>query len=154
MLRMSILSVYLGLVACIGLTFGPLEPLAYGLYNWFAIVGTNPSFTPITTDMSMMTSKAGENNFSKPLVFIAKNGNNQWVEIPPAQMDLYLLRIPIILFLEQAAEGVDLKEARFAICHQLKEKLGEDPLGFAVREAEPMGLLLNKEFSCDFAAVQ
>ncbi len=154
MLRLSILSLYLLLVSAIGLTFGPFENTAYQLYNIFSILGTNPSFTPVTVDMSMMTNKEGDNNFSKPLQLIAYQSDESWRVLLPNELDLYRHKIPIILLLEQAADGVDLVEARYALCHQLAIKLGGPLQSFAVTEGriQTTDFLFQREFDCAFAS--
>ncbi len=156
MLRLSILSLYLCLVSAIGLTFGPFEDTAFQLYNIFSTLGTNPSFTPVTSDMSMMTNEKGSNNFAKPLQLIAYQSAESWRVFLPSELDLYRLKIPIILLLEQAAEGIDLKEARYAICHQLAKELGGPLISFAVTEGriQVSDFLFQREFDCDFTPIE
>lgn len=149
------MSLILLLVSCIGLTFGPVEPMAYGLYNVFSVLGTNPSFSPITVDMSMMTSIDGENNFVSPLHLEAVSENSESLVLRPSDLNLYRLKIPIILLLEQAVDQVDLTEARYAICHQLQNLLGKKLLSFSVKKrSDAIGeSLFQKEFLCDFATL-
>ena len=153
MVRLSILSLYLLLVSGIAFSFGPLEDFSYGLYNLFSVVGSNPSFTPVTSDMSMMTSPTGDNNFSQPLEFVLTTKEGRLIPVSPKSMNLYKHRIPIILFMEQAYDGVDLVEARYAICDQMRKLAKEELQSFSIRNskvgsADPA---FNKEYSCEFS---
>ena len=152
MIRLSIISLFLSLVCLIAFSFGPLESLSFRIYNLLDVIGTNPSFTPLTSDMSMMTSEKGENNFADSFKIRVKTNGGETKVFPPSSMNLYLHRIPMILFVEQAYDGVDLVEARYAVCHQMKRYFRTPILSFSIRsDTKNNNLVFNRDYSCEFS---
>jgi hypothetical protein len=151
MVRLSIVALTLVCVSLIGLTIPPMEDLAYISHNLLEPLGINPSFTPITVDMSMMTSNQGHNNFDREIQYLVKTVSGK-KPITPSTLNLYLDKIPMILFLEQAYDMVDLVEARYGICQRLKQLTGEKVESFSLETARKhhRANIFNRDYSCVF----
>lgn len=152
MVRLSIVALILLCVSFIGLTFPPFEKMAYLSYNLIEPLGINPSFTPITIDMSMMTSGDGQNNFDNKISVFALDESQKYL-IPAKKMKLYTEKIPIILYLEQVQDGVDLIEARFSVCNRLKKITGAEVRAFVIETENKVGAspVFNRKYSCEFS---
>lgn len=152
MYRLSIISLTLVLVLFGGLNFSPFElgfSLSYRVLEPFQM---NPSITPITYDMSMMTSQSGDRNLREGLQFQIKI-MKVWATLSEQEMDFYLLRIPSILYFEQFAQNIKIEELRFGICHNLKTQVGEqvESYRFYHPAMSKDHEVFNQEISCQFS---
>ena len=115
-----------------GLPFGPLEGLSIWIYKRFLPLGMDVSMTPLTYDMSMLTT----NGFPvyKKTIDITLFSNNSKTTLHPKKLKLYNHKIPIILYYEMLIYNLDIIETKYAICNQFQRFLDTKITGFKLSQ--------------------
>lgn len=128
-----------------GLPFGPLESLSERAYESLLPLGLDVSMTPLTYDMSMLTTENSQ-NYSKKHNLILFSGHLR-TTISPGELKLYNHKIPIILYYEMLYYGMDVVENRYALCNQFQTFLKTKITGFQLFQEELEGNDLYKGFN-------
>jgi hypothetical protein len=119
-LRSVFISLLLGAVLSIGVPLEPFLSWSNRLQPWLEFLGIDVSMTPITYDMTM-----GNGFEKKKIDLIVKMANGDQHVINVSRLNLYKVKLPVLLLLELYEYGVDAPELRGFVCHSLSFDLGE-----------------------------
>lgn len=125
------------LIGVLSIGFPVKNPLSDIVFIPFRILGIDVSMTPITADMSMMSDSEGSSiykiDFGIKLQFV--NGTEKYLD--PNDLDLYLHKLPTILYFEILGYGADMPEGRKFLCNSFGILAKNTVQSFIITTKEP-----------------
>jgi hypothetical protein len=117
-------------VLSIGLPFS--NPLSDFVFVPLRIFGIDVSMTPLTVDMSMMSDAKNVPIYRTDLRIKVFSKDGGLIDLKPSDLNLYLHKLPIILYYEILGQGGDMPEGRVFLCRSFEKLLNKKISSFLI----------------------
>ena len=120
------------LISVLSIGFPISNPLSDFVFIPLRILGIDVSMTPITTDMSMMSDANNVPIYRTDLRIKVFSKDGGLIDLKTSDLNLYLHKLPIILYYEILGQGGDMPEGRVFLCRSFEKLLNKKISSFLI----------------------